>query len=251
MATSRRYGVRKDLSWQRRCQHRAFPVKLTVAVNFLLARDPLSTARARLQPRGDTMPQSADCMRPDLSIAHYRINAKLGKGGMGEVYRATDTRLNREVAVKVLPESMAADDSRMARFEREAQLLASLNHPNIAAIYGIELACDERNARQGAIVMELVDGPMLSGPLSLSTVLDYARQIAEGLEYAHDRSVIHRDLKPANIRYPRDRCLHVARASHGKAGRPSQRHLFIRGGARHRTLAWARVRRNDTDVSRR
>jgi Tol biopolymer transport system component/predicted Ser/Thr protein kinase len=131
-------------------------------------------------------------MNPQIqSIAHYRITAKLGEGGMGEVYRATDTKLGREVAIKVLPESFAQDPGRMARFEREAQVLASLNHPNIAQIYGVE---------DRALVMELVEGETLAGPLRLETALDYARQVAQALEYAHERGVIHRDLKPANIK---------------------------------------------------
>src|SRR5215471_16144710 len=130
-------------------------------------------------------------MSPEQSIAHYRIGSKLGEGGMGAVYRATDTKLNRDVAIKVLPEAFAQDAARMARFEREAQVLASLNHPNIAAIFGIE---------QGAIIMELVEGADLAGPLPVATVVDYARQIAAGLEAAHEKGIIHRDLKPANIK---------------------------------------------------
>ena len=124
-------------------------------------------------------------------VAHYRIVSKLGEGGMGAVYRAADTKLNRDVAIKVLPEAVAQDSSRMRRFEREAQVLASLNHPNIAAIYGIE---------QAAIVMELVEGQSPVGPLPASTVIDYARQIASGLEAAHEKGIVHRDLKPANIK---------------------------------------------------
>src|ERR1700693_5516267 len=103
------------------------------------------------------------------AIGHYRITSKLGAGGMGEVYRATDTKLGREVAVKVLPDNFAQDAGRMARFEREARVLASLNHPNIAAIYGIEA---------GAIVMELVEGADLAGPVPVDTAVAYARQIA-------------------------------------------------------------------------
>ena len=129
------------------------------------------------------------------SIAHYRITAKLGEGGMGAVYRATDTKLHRDVAIKVLPPDLAEDATRMQRFEREAQVLASLNHPNIAAIYGIE---------QGAIVMELVEGEDLHGPLPVDTVLNYARQIVEALEAAHEKGIIHRDLKPANIKITHD-----------------------------------------------
>src|ERR1051325_6304783 len=130
-------------------------------------------------------------MSPRSTIAHYRIVSKLGEGGMGAVYRATDTKLGRDVAIKVLTESFAEDPDRMARFEREAQLLASLNHPNVAAIYGIE---------QGAIVMELIEGCNLAGPLPIVTAVKYAHQIAAGLEAAHEKGVIHRDLKPANIK---------------------------------------------------
>ncbi|HUA61591.1 MAG TPA: protein kinase [Verrucomicrobiae bacterium] len=133
-------------------------------------------------------------MAAPSQIAHYQITSKLGEGGMGAVYRAIDTKLHRDVAIKVLPPVFAADSSRMARFEREAQVLASLNHPNIAAIYGIE---------QGAIVMELVDGANLAGPLPIDTAIDYARQIAAGLEAAHEKGIVHRDLKPANIKITR------------------------------------------------
>ena len=124
------------------------------------------------------------------TIAHYRISGKLGQGGMGIVYRATDTKLGREVAIKVLPRSFAEDADRMARFNREAKVLASLNHPNIAQIYGIE---------ERALVMELVSGNTLQRPLPLETALNYATQIAEALEAAHEKGIVHRDLKPANI----------------------------------------------------
>jgi serine/threonine-protein kinase len=134
-------------------------------------------------------------MSPQQTIAHYRITAKLGEGGMGEVWRATDTKLGRDVAIKILPEAFAQDADRMVRFSREAQVLASLNHPNIAAIYGIE---------QGAIVMELVEGADLKGPVQLDVALDYARQIAAGLEAAHEKGIVHRDLKPANIKVTPD-----------------------------------------------
>src|SRR5438067_4818052 len=130
-------------------------------------------------------------MIPVQTIAHYRIIGKLGEGGMGAVYRATDTKLNREVAIKVLPESFAADPDRMARFTREAQLLASLNHPNIAAIYGVE---------ERAIIMELVEGATLAGPLSVEEALPLIHQLIHALEYAHEKGVVHRDLKPANIK---------------------------------------------------
>jgi Tol biopolymer transport system component len=128
---------------------------------------------------------------PGTALGHYQIQSLIGAGGMGEVYRAHDTRLKRDVAIKVLPNVFARDPDRMARFQREAEVLASLNHPGIAAIYGVE---------ERALVMELVDGPTLAGPLPLETALNYARQITEALEYAHERGVMHRDLKPANIK---------------------------------------------------
>jgi Tol biopolymer transport system component/predicted Ser/Thr protein kinase len=134
-------------------------------------------------------------MLPSASIGHYRITSKLGEGGMGAVYRAIDTKLNREVAIKVLPPEFAQDQDRMQRFEREAQILATLNHANVAAIYSVE---------QGAIVMEMIDGEELKGPVPIETALEYARQIAAGLEAAHDKGVIHRDLKPANIKVSKD-----------------------------------------------
>src|SRR5215470_20404702 len=115
-------------------------------------------------------------MSPQSSIAHFRITAKLGEGGMGVVYRATDTKLSRDVAIKVLPQTFAHDSGRMTRFQREAQVLASLNHPNIGAIYGVE---------ESALVMELVEGDTLPCPLPLDAAFDYAKQIASALEYAH------------------------------------------------------------------
>jgi len=127
-------------------------------------------------------------------LGPYDILAPIGAGGMGEVYRAKDTKLEREVAIKVLPPALAQDPERLARFEREAKVLALLNHPNIAQIYGIE---ESNNLR--ALVMELVPGEPLKGPLPLATALNYARQIAEALEAAHDKGIVHRDLKPANI----------------------------------------------------
>src|SRR6202042_3728140 len=124
-------------------------------------------------------------------LGPYEILTPIGAGGMGEVYRAKDTKLKREVALKVLPDSFASDPERMARFQREAEVLASLNHPNIAAIYGVE---------ERALVMELVDGDDLKGPLPIETAINYASQIALALEAAHDKGVVHRDLKPANIK---------------------------------------------------
>src|SRR4051812_16595227 len=133
-------------------------------------------------------------------LGAYEILAPLGAGGMGEVYRARDARLGREVAIKQLAPALAHDPDYLARFEREAQVLAALNHPNIAAIYGLE---------SGAIVMELVAGETLAdqiarGPIPLETALPLARQIAEALEAAHEKGIIHRDLKPANIKITPD-----------------------------------------------
>jgi eukaryotic-like serine/threonine-protein kinase len=128
-------------------------------------------------------------------LGPYEITGPLGKGGMGEVYRAKDTKLGREVAVKILPNSLARDPDRLARFEREAKVLASLNHPNIATIYSLEESPDGNKA----MAMELVEGATLKSPLPLETALNYAKQIAEALEAAHEKGVTHRDLKPANI----------------------------------------------------
>jgi Tol biopolymer transport system component/predicted Ser/Thr protein kinase len=130
-------------------------------------------------------------LRSGDKLGPYEILAPLGAGGMGEVYRARDTKLKREVALKVLPEVFAGDPDRMARFQREAEVLASLNHSNIAAIYGVE---------ERALIMELVEGENLNGPLSLETALNYAKQITDALEAAHEKGIVHRDLKPANIK---------------------------------------------------
>jgi serine/threonine protein kinase len=133
------------------------------------------------------------------SLRHYRITAKLGAGGMGDVYCAKDTRLGREVAIKVVPEELSTDPERLTRFEREAKVLASLNHPHIAQIYGLE---EDRDRR--FLVLELVEGETLAerigrGPLPIKETLPIAHQITEALEAAHERGIIHRDLKPANI----------------------------------------------------
>ena len=140
----------------------------------------------------------------NTTIAHYKVTAKLGQGGMGEVYRATDTKLDREVAIKVLPESFAQDKERLARFEREAKVLASLNHPNIAGIYGLE-----QTGNSHALVLELVEGEDLSqrikrGALPVEEALDVCKQIAEALEAAHEKGIIHRDLKPGSIKLMAD-----------------------------------------------
>lgn len=161
-------------------------------------------------------------LKNSTKLGSYEILGPIGAGGMGEVYRALDTRLGRKVALKVLPTVFANDPERMARFEREAQVLASLNHPNIASIYGLE-----ESDRARALVMELVEGPTLaeriiggSGrpgsaahtgksnsvaaprttPLPLDECLHIAKQIADALEYAHEKGIIHRDLKPANVK---------------------------------------------------
>jgi len=130
------------------------------------------------------------------SIAHYRITSKLAEGGMGAVYRALDTKLSRNVAIKILPDGFASDNDRLARFTREAQLLASLNHPNIAAIYGFE---------DCALILELVEGSTLAdriaqGPIPIDEALPLIRQLIDALEYAHEKGIVHRDLKPANIK---------------------------------------------------
>ena len=137
-------------------------------------------------------------------LGHYDVTALIGEGGMGQVYQATDTKLNRQVALKILPEAFATDPDRLARFQREAQVLASLNHPNIAAIHGLEESGDVR-----ALVLELVEGPTLAdrigkGPIPVDEALPIAKQIAEALEAAHEAGVIHRDLKPANIKVKED-----------------------------------------------
>jgi serine/threonine protein kinase len=142
-------------------------------------------------------------------LGSYEVLAPIGAGGMGEVYRARDRRLGREVAIKILPEAFASDRDRMARFQREAHVLASLNHPHIAAIYGLEESDTTR-----ALVLELVEGPTLqeriaSGALPLDDALEIAKQIAEALEYAHEHGIVHRDLKPANIKLTKDGAVRV------------------------------------------
>src|SRR5262245_49911050 len=137
-------------------------------------------------------------------LGPYEILGALGAGGMGEVYRAIDTKLKRQVALKVLRTAIAADSDGLARFQREGEVLASLNHPNIASIYGLE----ETNGIR-ALVMELVEGPTLAeriagGSIPMSEALPIARQIAEALEAAHAHGIVHRDLKPANVRVRAD-----------------------------------------------
>src|SRR5215831_11938899 len=139
-------------------------------------------------------------IEPGSRIGPYVIASSLGEGGMGVVYRAQDTRLQRDVAVKLLPEHFAKDPDRLSRFQREAQVLASLNHPNIAQIYGFEGVDGS-----GCIVMELVEGESLSerlknGPLPIDEAIQIAKQVADALAAAHERGIVHRDLKPANIK---------------------------------------------------
>src|SRR5215468_5061022 len=141
---------------------------------------------------------------PGALLGPFEIVSAIGAGGMGEVYRARDTRLQRDVAIKVLPETFATDPDRLARFQREAQLLASLNHPHIGAIHGFE-----ETASVQALVLELVEGATLAdriaqGPVPIDEALAIAAQIASALEAAHDRGVVHRDLKPANIKLTPD-----------------------------------------------
>jgi serine/threonine protein kinase len=138
------------------------------------------------------------------TLGHYQITSQLGKGGMGEVYQAKDQVLGREVAIKVLPEELLGDADRVARFQREDKVLASLNHPNIASIYGLEESGTTR-----FLVMELVEGETLAdrikrGPIPVEESLKLALQIAEALKAAHEKGIIHRDLKPANIKVPPD-----------------------------------------------
>ncbi|HSF19766.1 MAG TPA: serine/threonine-protein kinase [Vicinamibacteria bacterium] len=139
-------------------------------------------------------------LAPGTRLGPYEITVPIGKGGMGEVYRARDTKLDRDVAIKVLPEELAAYAERVARFEREAKLLASLNHPNIAGIYGFE---------SNALVLELVEGPTLAdritrGPIPVEEAIAIAKQMAEALEAGHEAGVVHRDLKPANVKVKDD-----------------------------------------------
>ncbi len=158
---------------------------------------------------------------PGVRLGPYEIAAQIGVGGMGEVYQATDTKLKRQVAIKVLPASVVGDTERLARFQREAEVLASLNHPNIAAIYGLEEADSTK-----ALVMELVEGPTLvdriaQGAIPVDEALPIAKQIAEALEAAHEQGIIHRDLKPANIKVRADGTVKVLDFGLAKALEPA------------------------------
>jgi eukaryotic-like serine/threonine-protein kinase len=169
------------------------------------------------------------------TLAHYRITAAIGAGGMGEVYRASDTKLDREVAIKVLPAEVGKDPERLARFEREAKLLASLNHPNIAHVYGFEGATLPDGSMANFLAMELVDGEGLSerlrrGAIPVDEAVEIAKQIAEALEEAHEHGIIHRDLKPANVKLTPDGKVKVldfglAKAYSGDSGDGSRAEL--------------------------
>ena len=159
-------------------------------------------------------------LHPGTTLGPYQVTAKIGEGGMGEVYQARDTKLDRDVALKVLPEAFTSDPDRLARFEREAKVLASLNHPNIGSIYGLEEAAGVK-----ALVLELVEGPTLAdritqGPIPIDEALPIAKQIAEALEAAHEQGVIHRDLKPANIKVREDGTVKVLDFGLAKAFQP-------------------------------
>src|SRR5499425_1685756 len=158
---------------------------------------------------------------PGTRVGPFEVTAHIGAGGMGEVYRARDAKLNRDVALKILPEAFTLDGDRIARFRREAQVLASLNHPNIAAIYGFE---DSGNKH--ALVLELVEGPTLAdriatGPIPLDEALPIAQQIAGALEAAHEQGIIHRDLKPANVKVRDDGTAKVLDFGLAKAMEPA------------------------------
>ena len=159
-------------------------------------------------------------LSPGTTLGPYQVTTKIGEDGMGEVYQARDTTLDRDVALKVLPEAFTSDPDRLARFQREAKVLASLNHPNIGSIYGLEEAEGVR-----ALVLELIEGPTLAdriaqGPIPLDEALPIAKQIAEALEAAHEAGVIHRDLKPANIKVREDGTVKVLDFGLAKAFQP-------------------------------
>ncbi len=167
-------------------------------------------------------------LTPGTRLGPYEIVSALGAGGMGEVYRARDSKLKRDVAIKVLLAAVANDPDRLARFSREAQVLASLNHPNIAAIYGLEDAPSTGSGQADvrALVMELVEGPTLAdriaqGAIPLDEALPIAKQIAEALEAAHEQGIIHRDLKPANVKVRPDGLVKVLDFGLAKALAPA------------------------------
>ena len=183
-------------------------------------------------------------LTPGTRLGSYQVIAQIGAGGMGEVYRATDTNLGRDVAIKVLPAAFAADADRLARFGREARTLAALNHPNVGAIYGLETS-----AGIHALVMELVEGPTLADRIADDTVpmadaLAIASQIAEALSAAHEQGIVHRDLKPANIKVRFDGTVKVLDFGLAKAMDPV-------GAALARRLAVPDDHRTSDDAARR
>ena len=178
--------------------------------------------RGPIPPRTVAQPYNPQnlALSPGTRLGVYEVTAQIGEGGMGQVYRATDTKLKRQVAIKILPPSLAADADRLARFQREAEVLASLNHAHIAAIYGLEESGD-----MTALVMELVEGDDLSqritrGAIPIDEALPIAKQIAEALEAAHEQGIIHRDLKPANIKVRADGTVKVLDFGLAKAMEP-------------------------------
>lgn len=164
-------------------------------VELLVAHQEAAVSFLETPPMEDTAtPVDAGSLL-GRQVGPYRILYSIGAGGMGEVYRAHDSKLDRDIAIKTLPAEFAQDPQRLARLRREARTLASLNHPNIAAIYGLEESGDA-----DCLVLELVEGETLRGPLPIEQALEYAREIADALEAAHEKGIIHRDLKPANVK---------------------------------------------------
>src|SRR5262245_19687633 len=160
-------------------------------------------------------------LEPGTRLGAYEILALIGSGGMGEVYHAHDVKLDRDVAIKVLPQVLRDDPERLARFEREARTLAALSHPNIALVHGFE------DSDVPALIMELVEGPTLAdriakGPIPLDEALPIARQVAEGLQAAHEQGIVHRDLKPANIKVRDDGTVKILDFGLAKALEPKQ-----------------------------
>ena len=209
----------------------------------------LDRGRGRVQvpAQTQTRPQRTSSVRLDRrspiligqSLAQYRITAAIGAGGMGEVYRATDTKLGRDVAIKVLPAELAQDPERLARFEREAKLLASLNHPNIAHVYGFESATLDDGSAVHFLAMELVEGEDLAerlkrGAIPVDEALAIAKQIAEALEEAHEHGIVHRDLKPANVKVTPGRQGEGARLRPGQGLRRGRRERLVAPTCRNR-----------------
>src|SRR4051794_21634740 len=160
------------------------------------------SAIGRMSPIGGTTPGGTSTLSLPVGtrIASYEVTSLIGVGGMGEVYRAHDATLGRDVALKILPSAFALDPERLARFKREAQILASLNRPHIASIYGLE-----ESSGIHALVMELVEGPTVAdriaaGPLGIAESVKVASEVADALDAAHEKGIVHRDLKPANIK---------------------------------------------------